>query len=99
MIRKAIFPRCYLQGKDILNNLGGIGELENKKLFVLGTNTAVKQIIPVNLSSWQQICRIEYETFSGKCTWDEINRVRKIAASHNCDFIMGLGGGKAGGFF
>ena len=95
MIKKAIFPRCYLQGKDILGNLGGISELENKKVFVLATNAAVKQIIPENLSSWKQICTIEYEKFRGKCTWDEINRVLKIAKDGNFDFIMGLGGGKA----
>ena len=53
MIKKAIFPRCYLQGKDILRNLGGISELENKKVFVLATNAAVKQIIPENLSAWR----------------------------------------------
>ncbi len=75
MIKKAIFPRCYLQGKDILRNLGGISELENKKVFVLAANAAVKQIIPENLSAWKQICAIDYEKFRGKCTWDEINRL------------------------
>lgn len=95
MIRKAIFPRCYLQGKDILKNLGGIGELENKNLFVLATNAAVNQVIPENLSAWKQICSIEYEKFRGQCTWDEINRILAIVKAHDYDFIMGLGGGKA----
>jgi len=94
MIKKAIFPRCYLQGKDILKNFGGMPELENKNLFILATNSAVNSIIPENISSWKKNCRIEYEKFNGKCTWEEINRVLKIAKSNNYDFIMGLGGGK-----
>lgn len=69
-------------------------ELENKNLFILATNSAVNSIIPENISSWKKICRIEYEKFNGKCTWEEINRVLKIAKSNNYDFIMGLGGGK-----
>ena len=95
MIKKAIFPRCYLQGKDILSNFGGISELEKKKVFILATRTAVKKIIPENLTSWKTICDLTYETFGGKCTWDEINRVRKIAEAGDYDFIVGMGGGKA----
>ncbi len=95
MIKKAIFPHCYLQGKNILANFGGISELENKKVFLLATSAAVKKILPNNLSSWEQICRIEYETFNGQCTWDEINRVLSIAKAGAYDFIIGMGGGKA----
>lgn len=95
MIKKAIFPRCYLQGKNILKGLGGISELENKKVFILATNAAVNKIIPENLSSWEKICNVEYEKFEGKCTWDEIDRIFKLTKDGNYDFVMGLGGGKA----
>jgi glycerol dehydrogenase len=95
MIRKAVFPGCYLQGKDILKDLGGIEELENKRVFILATNTAVRHIIPDNLSNWEKICDITYEKFSGLCTWDEINRVLELAGAGGYDFIIGMGGGKA----
>ena len=94
MIRKAFFPGCYLQGKDILRNFGEISELEKKRVFILATNMAVKKIIPENLSTWKKICEIKYEKFSGACTWDEINRVLEIARSGVYDFIIGMGGGK-----
>ena len=94
MIRKAVFPGCYLQGKDILRNLGGIDELEKKRVFILATKMAVEKIIPENLSAWKKICDIQYEKFSGACTWDEINRVFKIASVGAYDFIVGMGGGK-----
>ncbi len=94
MIKKAIFPGCYLQGKDILKNLGGLPDLKNKKLFILATNSAVNNIIPENISFWKSFCRIEYEKFNGECTWEEINRVLKIVKANDHDFIMGLGGGK-----
>jgi glycerol dehydrogenase len=94
MIRKAIFPGCYLQGKDVLHNLGGIDALKDKKVFILATNTAVETIIPKHLSAWNDICGIQYEKCSGACTWDEINRVLDIAGKDAYDFIIGLGGGK-----
>ena len=94
MIRKAIFPGCYLQGKDILRNLGEIQELKKKSVFILATSKAVENIIPGNLSNWKRICEIKYERFSGACTWDEINRVREIVKQGTYDFIIGMGGGK-----
>ena len=95
MMRKAFFPGCYLQGKDILRNFGEIEEIEKKRVFILATNMAVEKIIPENLSAWRGICEIEYEKFRGVCTWDEINRVLTIARSGAYDFIIGMGGGKA----
>jgi len=94
MIRKAVFPGCYLQGKDILRNFGGIDALEKKKVFILATHTAMKKIIPENLPFWKKICDITYEEFNGACTWDEINRVLEIAREGAYDFIVGMGGGK-----
>jgi len=94
MIRKAIFPGCYIQGQDVLQDFGEIEALQNKKVFILATNQAVKKIIPAYLSSWESICKIKHEKFGGACTWDEINRVLDIARADDCDFIIGLGGGK-----
>jgi len=94
MIRKAFFPRCYIQGKDILSNLGEIEELKEKSVFILATSNAFNKIIPENLSTWKSICEIKYEKFSGACTWDEINRVLGIAKEGTYDFIIGMGGGK-----
>jgi glycerol dehydrogenase len=94
MMRKAIFPGCYLQGKDILRNFGGIDEIEKRRVFILATNTAIKKIIPENLSAWKNICDITCEKFNGACTWDEIDRVLDIARNGAYDFIIGMGGGK-----
>ncbi|MCG6881176.1 MAG: glycerol dehydrogenase [Deltaproteobacteria bacterium] len=95
MIKKAIFPRCYLQGKHVLRNFGEIRELEGKRVFILATNAAVTKIIGPNMSFWKQICTVEYEKFGGKCTWDEIDRIFNIAKEGGFDFVIGMGGGKA----
>jgi glycerol dehydrogenase len=95
MIRKAIFPRCYIQGERIIRNFGAISELENKKVFILATNAAVKKIIPENMSFWKKICNVEYEKFGGQCTWDEIARIFNLTKGDNYDFVIGMGGGKA----
>jgi glycerol dehydrogenase len=94
MIRKAIFPGCYIQGKDVFRNLGEIEELKQKRVFILAGNTAVNNIIPQNLSTWKSICEITYEKFNGACTWDEINRILEITKDGAYDFIIGMGGGK-----
>ena len=46
MIRKAIFPGCYLQGDSILKKLSVIEELKGKELFILATKSSVAKIIP-----------------------------------------------------
>ena len=56
MIRKAFFPGCYIQGEDILRNLGEIEELKKKKVFILATNKAVKII--TNSKCWQAMKQI-----------------------------------------
>jgi len=95
MIKKALFPRCYLQGKNILRDFGAISELEDKKVFILATYAAVKRVISVNMSFCEKICNVEYEKFSGKCTWDEIDRIFKLTKDGGYDFVIGMGGGKA----
>ena len=94
MIRKAIFPGCYIQGKDVFRNLGEIEELKKKRVFILATNKAVNNIIPQHLSTWKSICEITHEKFNGACTWDEINRILEITKDGAYDFIIGMGGGK-----
>ena len=44
MIRKAIFPGCYLQGKGIIGNFGNIRGLKDKRVFILSTNKAVDRL-------------------------------------------------------
>ncbi len=95
MIRKAIFPRCYIQGEDIIRNFGAINELENKKVFILATNAAAKKVIPQNMPFWEKICSVQYEKFGGNCTWDEIDRIFNLTKGDNYDFVIGMGGGKA----
>lgn len=95
MVKKAIFPRCYLQGKDIIRDFGGIDELKNKTIFILATNAAVQNVIPENISAWEKICAVRYDKFGGKCTWDEIDRIYELVKDKKYDFIAGMGGGKA----
>ena len=95
MIRKVIFPKAYLQGDGILKNFGCIENLNNRKIFILANRTSIKEIIPKFISGWQEICKVEYEQFNGKCTWTEIDRVFEIIKDKGIDFIVGMGGGSA----
>jgi len=93
-IRKAIFPGCYVQGRGIFRNLGGIDAFHKKKVFILATHAAIEKIIPQNLPLWKEICDVTCEEFTGACTWDEINRVLGTARGGAYDVIIGMGGGK-----
>jgi glycerol dehydrogenase len=93
MYKKAIFPGCYFQGEGLIKDFAGIDELKDKRIFLLTTRSGV-HIINENADAWKKICRVEYELFSGECTFEEIDRIGDIIKDRSVDYIAALGGGK-----
>jgi glycerol dehydrogenase len=93
MYKKAIFPGCYFQGEHLIKDFAGIEELKDKRIFLLTTRSGVR-IINENADVWKKICRVEYELFSGECTFEEIDRIGDIIKDRAVDYIAALGGGK-----
>lgn len=93
MYKKAIFPGCYYQGKNLIKEFAGIDELKGKRIFLLASRSGM-DIINQNAEAWKNICHVEYALFSGECTFDEIDRICDIIKNRPVDYIAALGGGK-----
>lgn len=90
-----ISPGKYVQGKGELNNLGQyISKLGNKAL-VLVSESGLKRVKDTIVNSLNNTeCQVVFECFNGECSKNEVNRLREIYKTNNCDNIIGVGGGK-----
>lgn len=90
------FPSSYRQGPGLLDDLGEAclpfgtrplvvadGFVQNEFRARLDKTFAKSNITPI------------YEEFRGECSPDAIAKATKTAIENDCDFIVGLGGGKA----
>ena len=94
MKQTAIFPGRYVQQAGALRELGAeVSRLGTRALVVAG-GTAQKSIIPAYQPAWSERFKVTVEPFGGECCDDEIARLTAMAKSHQCDVVIGMGGGK-----
>jgi len=95
MIRTLIAPVKYVQGRNVLNEAGGLIEPLGKKLMILASEK-VKDIIKDTLLASLQRTNLdfEFEKFNGECSRKEIERVSEILKKEGFNVIAGAGGGK-----
>ncbi|ENZ36269.1 hypothetical protein HMPREF1084_00853 [Clostridium butyricum 60E.3] len=90
-----ISPSKYIQGKGELNNLGIHVNKLGKKSLILVSPSGLKRVENTVKNSFANTdTEIFFETFNGECSKNEINRIIQIFNKHNCDNIIGIGGGK-----
>ena len=90
-----ISPSRYVQGPGALKSLGEQIKHLGGKALVIGGKTAISQtqdIIKQSLEEQNISYRIE--TFRGECCDSEINRLKEIAVSEECEVVISVGGGK-----
>lgn len=95
MIRSAIFPSRYVQGAGAIQDLGKLLQpLGKRALAVLdpGIATFVEPLL-------QEGCKGQIELFihifQGESTEKAMREVAALAQKHDCQIIIGAGGGKA----
>ena len=95
MIRTLIAPVKYVQGRNVLNEAGGLIEPLGKKLMILASEK-VKDIIKDTLLASLQRTNLdfEFEKFNGECSRKEIERVSEVLKKGSFNVIAGAGGGK-----
>jgi glycerol dehydrogenase len=94
MKQTAIFPGRYVQQAGALRELGEeVARLGTNALVVAG-GTALQAIIPMYQSAWSERFKATTERFGGECSDDEIARLAAIANTHQCNVVIGMGGGK-----
>lgn len=96
-MRKAfICPTKYVQGEDELLNLGYfVKTFGDSALLIAHPDDVVR--VKDKLDATREKFNITFveSGFQGECSRQEVSRLQKTAADHNCSCTIGLGGGKA----
>jgi glycerol dehydrogenase len=94
MKQTAIFPGRYVQQEGALRELNEeVARLGTNVLLIAGA-TGVESIIPSYQTTWSERFKATVERFGGECCDEEIQRLAAIAKGHECDVVIGMGGGK-----
>lgn len=94
MNQKAVFPGRYIQGAGALATLAEEVRQLGSRALILASGTVERAIVPPHLAAWRERVAVTVERFGGECSDEEIERLTKVARSHACDVIVGMGGGK-----
>ena len=86
-----IAPGKYVQGKGELSNLNTYTQSLGAKPFVLISESGMKRVAEPIRQSYGA-APVTFEVFRGECSQGEVDRL--IALLGDCDFVIGVGGGK-----
>lgn len=88
-------PSKYVQGHGELGNLYNYAKLYGKKPLIIISKGGYKRSgATINSSFEGSESTPVYDYFNGECCKSEINRLRDVMKAENCDFVIGVGGGK-----
>ncbi|CAD5896657.1 Glycerol dehydrogenase [Carnobacterium maltaromaticum] len=96
-MRKAfIAPSKYVQGEGELLNLGYFVKTFGKSALLIAHKDDIGRV-QSQLDQTAEKFGIEFisSNFNGECSREEVARLQEFAKGHNCDCVIGLGGGKA----
>ena len=85
-----ISPGRYVQGKGELANLGQYTQTLGKKPLVLISKEGLEWFGYTLRTAFRN--NLRFELFNGECSKNEISRM--ISLLGDCDFVVGVGGGK-----
>ena len=95
MAKILISPGKYVQGAVEMGKLYDYVKGYGKKALILITASGYKRIGGIVESSFEgQDFEIVFDYFNGECCKTEINRLIEVMKEKECDFIIGIGGGK-----
>lgn len=95
MSRLLLAPGRYVQGTGAINEIGTFASSMGKKGFIVGGKRALSfcgKKIKASLGR-NELDSLQ-EMFNGECSDKEIGRLKDVATSNSCDFIIAVGGGK-----
>ncbi len=96
-MRKAfISPTKYVQGPDEIRNLGYfVKTFGDSALLIAHPDDRARVADKLQETEARFGVKFAEGNFSGECSRQEVERLKKVAAEHNCCCTVGLGGGKA----
>ena len=88
-------PGKYIQGADVLSRLGDYLKPLAARWLVVGDKFVLGFAEETLRQSFKQAeLYVEIAPFGGECSQNEIDRLRKLAKSADCQAILAIGGGK-----
>lgn len=88
-------PGKYIQGADVLTRLGDYLKPLAARWLVVGDKFVLGFAEATLRQSFEQAkLYVEIAPFGGECSQNEIDRLRELAKSADCQAILGIGGGK-----
>jgi|TARA_B100001964_G_scaffold244462_1_gene326012 glycerol dehydrogenase len=95
MNKTFISPRKYIQGEAALEDLSKIVIKLAKTPLLVCSDAGKKRVQNVLYKSFNDIhMKLFFDGFNGECSENEIKRLMNYAQKHDCDIVIGLGGGK-----
>ncbi|MBC5788379.1 MULTISPECIES: glycerol dehydrogenase [Clostridiaceae] len=95
MAKVLISPGKYIQGSGEMKKIGEYAAGYGKKALILISSGGKKRIgAEIEASFQNQDCTYQFDLFNGECSKNEINRLVAVMEQENCDFVIGIGGGK-----
>lgn len=96
-MRKAfISPTKYVQGENEIENLGYfVKTFGDSALLIAHPDDKARVADKLEKTAKRFGITFADGKFSGQCSRQEVERLKKIAAEHHCSCTVGLGGGKA----
>jgi len=88
-------PGKYVQGYDELSRIKKHIAHLGSSIFVVGSEGRLAEVGNIIRDSFQDAnVSLVFEAFGGECSKQEVERLREIVKTNNCDVVVGLGGGK-----
>ena len=89
-----LFPNRYVQGADILKELGGEVSRLGDHGFMICDPFAHNNLLPDFIPHMQETMQVNVEEFKRECSDEEIKRLVDLAQKSDANVIIGIGGGK-----
>jgi glycerol dehydrogenase len=95
-IKGFISPGKYVQGPKCINQAGKLLRAYGGKAFVFADAVVMgicKELLSKSFKNYG--VNAFFELFRMECSWDEVDRLSKIAKEQEAEMVVGVGGGKA----
>lgn len=94
MMTTTIFPGRYIQGYGAIRRLGPEIARLGKAGYLICSPTVYGKLLPAFKGEVEQHVKMTVEKFGGECSFQEIERLSKLARGNKPDVVIGMGGGK-----
>lgn len=93
MLRKALFPGKYIQGRNAVRELPDLCNRFGTRTLIIASPVCYGKLLPESGMDLHQ-ASLRAEPFSGECCEKELARLEKVISGSRADVVVGMGGGK-----